>query len=411
MSSDLVNGKITSCRKCIYLEKINDEFVNRRFGRLIVVKLYDFKQYKSNNKHRWYCECECGNTTIVSGENLKSGTTQSCGCLRLEKCGGQQPLKKQDSFGYQYPYLIKFWSSKNVKSPFDYKPSSNKKVWWTCELKHKWFAMINNVIRGKWCPYCKNKKLLVGFNSLQDRYPNIAEIWHPVKNNITPNQIFPHINKRVWWLDRCGHEYIMSISNKTDNNYCCPYCSGKRVLEGFNDLQTTHPELVEEWDWEKNKIKPTEISKGTNKRVWWKCKECQHEWKTSICNRAGSKQSGCLKCNQSKGEKVINNFLNNLSIDFTPEKPFKTCKDKCCLPFDFWLPNFNLLIEYQGEQHYKPVRFGGISKKKAFQNLKKNQHHDQIKKDWSEQNNINLLIISYWDKKNIEEILKKNLSG
>jgi len=112
-----------------------------------------------------------------------------------------------------------------------------------------------------------------------------------------------------------------------------------------------------------------------------------------------NKSSGCPICNESKGEKIIRNFLTEHNIDFTPQKRFKKCRDKKPLPFDFYLYKKNICIEYDGEQHFtnRPT-FGGPN---GFLNIKRK---DEIKDTFCKENNIHLIRISYSD--NINEKLK-----
>jgi hypothetical protein len=104
---------------------------------------------------------------------------------------------------------------------------------------------------------------------------------------------------------------------------------------------------------------------------------------------------GCPTCNESKGEKAIRNYLNKHNISFIPQHKFNDCKNIKPLPFDFYLPDYNTCIEYQGEQHYRPIkRFGGVN---AHEKLKEN---DNIKKEYCESHNILLIVIS-----NINEVI------
>lgn len=116
---------------------------------------------------------------------------------------------------------------------------------------------------------------------------------------------------------------------------------------------------------------------------------------------------GCPKCNTSKGEKVIIKALDSLGILFEKEKKFKDCMDKQLLRFDFFLPEQNILIEYDGKQHFEPRKFSSnVSDKKAeevFNNIKR---RDQIKNKYAKDNGIKLIRIPYYDFDRIEEILK-----
>lgn len=115
---------------------------------------------------------------------------------------------------------------------------------------------------------------------------------------------------------------------------------------------------------------------------------------------------GCSKCSASKGEIRINRFLKEAGFVFEAQKRFKKCRNKKTLPFDFFLPSHNLLIEYDGRQHFKPfVKFGGEDA------VKTTQKNDAIKTAFAAEHGFNLLRIKYTDFDRIEEILAQHLSG
>ena len=177
---------------------------------------------------------------------------------------------------------------------------SNKKIWWKCEKEHEWEAKISDRSQGNGCPYCSNKKILVGYNDLATTNPELARKWHPTKNgNLTPRDVTKGSGKIVWWLDECGHEYEKSVANKNSGQKC-PFCNNTKVLVGFNDLATTNPELVMQWHPTKNgNLTPYNITARSIKRVWWKCDVCGHEWDTVLSVRIDRK-SGCPKCNSER---------------------------------------------------------------------------------------------------------------
>ena len=107
-------------------------------------------------------------------------------------------------------------------------------------------------------------------------------------------------------------------------------------------------------------------------------------------NNHTSKKYGCPFCGESKGENDIVKYLNNLKIKFKRQKRFDKCRNKNTLPFDFYLPEYNCCIEYDGEQHYTPIEFfGGVD------NFKKLKKHDKIKNEYCKENNIHLIRIKY----------------
>ena len=102
---------------------------------------------------------------------------------------------------------------------------------------------------------------------------------------------------------------------------------------------------------------------------------------------------GCPLClNKSKKEEEIDIFLRKHNINFIREHRFKDCKYKNSLPFDFYLPDNNIVIEYQGEQHFKQSRRG--------EKLEDRQMKDQIKRDYCKNNNITEIEINYFDNLN-----------
>ncbi len=122
--------------------------------------------------------------------------------------------------------------------------------------------------------------------------PELAKEWDYDKNApLTPNDVTAGSNKIVWWVGTCGHEWSAVIGSRSSGRKC-PYCSGRLVLPGFNDLATTNPELLEEWAYEKNnQIQPNKISSGSHQKVWWKCSACGNEWCASISKRSNGR--GC----------------------------------------------------------------------------------------------------------------------
>ena len=113
---------------------------------------------------------------------------------------------------------------------------------------------------------------------------------------------------------------------------------------------------------------------------------------------------GCPRCRESKGEIRTSKYLGTKNIKFTPQKTFETLKYINLLKYDFYLEEFNLLIEYDGIGHYK-ARFGTTSEEKQ-KNLEDIQRNDKIKDEWAKANNIPLLRIPYWDYDRIEELIE-----
>ena len=121
--------------------------------------------------------------------------------------------------------------------------------------------------------------------------------WDYSKNgNLTPKDVTAYSKKKVWWLCAKGHEYEQAIDKRTARNQSCPYCSGHKAWKGFNDFKTKFPEIAKEWHPTKNgNLKPSDVTYGSGKRVWWKC-PVGHEYQAVVRDR-GIGKTNCPICN------------------------------------------------------------------------------------------------------------------
>ena len=128
--------------------------------------------------------------------------------------------------------------------------------------------------------------------------------WDYDKNSpLTPKMFSKGSNKAVWWICDKGHSWKTQIYNRAVKNTGCPYCSNNLVWEGYNDLQTLHPQLASEWNTQRNgSITPNQIIAGSTKKVWWQCPQ-GHEWEAQIRSRV--RGTGCPQCAKEK-RKAIN---------------------------------------------------------------------------------------------------------
>ena len=210
-----------------------------------------------------------------------------------------------------YPELVKEWDyALNEKSPFEVSFGSEQMIHWVCEKGHKWEdSPYHRTHEHRKCPVCSNKKVVKGFNDLATTRPDLAKEWDYDKNILEPTEVFRGSVKKVWWkCPKCGLSYEMRISHRNQGNNC-PYCSGKRVMPGYNDLESNFPEIAKEWNYEKNgDLLPSQITTHSNKKVWWKCPK-GHPYLTTVNNRTGNKNNGCPVCSN----KVIIAGINDLA--------------------------------------------------------------------------------------------------
>lgn len=205
----------------------------------------------------------------------------------------------------------------------------------------------------------------------------------------------------------CGNKYFISFDKfKHQNKRQCNECGNKVIGEC---LRKTNEQFVKEvYDLVGDEYNVISVYKSSKDRVKIKHNKCGHIWNITPSSFL-SGGSRCPKCASSKGEKIIYNWLKENNITYKSQFQYKDCKNIKPLPFDFYLPNYNLLIEYDGEQHYMPVNFGGTSNDKALSNYKRQQKHDNIKNVYCLKNNIPLLRIPYTEFDNISSILSKEI--
>ena len=215
------------------------------------------------------------------------------------------------------------------------------------------------------------------------------------------------IHKNLQWKclkKNCGEIFYTPWAEISQGRNC-PFCRGRKVGIS-NCLARKFPEIAKEWHLTKNgSLTPYEVTCGTGKKIWWQCKDCNYEWPAAIYSRTGKIKSNCPVCSESKGELKISEYLKLYNIKFQVQKQYIDLigSGRGLLSYDFYLPNYNLLIEYQGNFH------DGSSGEYTQINLEKQLEHDKRKREYAEQNNIQLLEIWYYDFKNIKTILDKEL--
>ena len=219
--------------------------------------------------------------------------------------------KKNNNLALLYPEISKEWDFEKNKgiTPSMIMPKTNRKYWWKCDQNHIYEASPSNRIgKGQGCPYCAGQKVLSGYNDLKTINPEVAAEWNYGKNNLLPEEIVAGTNKVFWWICKNGHEWKAQVNVRLRGTNC-PFCSGRYTIEGENDITITHPQLVEEWDFEKNEFPPQHYKAGSNKKVWWKCNKCGNGWESLICSRTKERGSGCPYCSNS----IILSGVNDLA--------------------------------------------------------------------------------------------------
>jgi len=187
--------------------------------------------------------------------------------------------------------------------------------------------------------------------------PRLMDEWYEEKNieaGIFPDKVGSQSNKKAFWkCNKCGYTWETKISNRYHGRGC-PCCARKRVVTGSNDLATTHPDLIKEWDYERNgELTPDKVLYGTAKKVYWKCPE-GHSYRATINHRSGINGTCCPKCNAGRQtsfaeqaffyyiQKVFPDAINRYTEIFSNS-----------MELDIYIPSIKLGIEYDGEAWHK----------------------------------------------------------
>ena len=317
--------------------------------------------------------------------------------------------------------LNKYWDwEKNTLNPYHVSKGSNKKIWIKCTEKDyhgSYEISIKHFCLGNRCPYCTRKSGKVHLKDSFAQYhidntdPNFLEKYWSDKNTLNPWEISPRSHKKIWIKcpEKDYHEdYITECANFTFG--CrCPYCSHKsKKIHLYDSFGYLYPNLAKYWS-DKNKKSPFEIYPNSNSKYWFKCENCNKQFKRELCSLIRTNNGcKCVSCTTSRGEYIINEFLLDNDVKFETQKTFEGLigLGGGNLSYDFYLPDYNLLIEFQGQQHEHYIK--GFHKNK--EDFQKQVEHDRRKFNYAINNKIDILYLYYYEVNELESRLKYELN-
>ena len=263
----------------------------------------------------------------------------------------------------------------------------------------KYSPTPKNVLNGNGCSECKKDK--ISFSKLRTNEEYSKELKKANKNVIVLEN---YIDNKTPILHKClihNINWRITPSNALKGNGC-PKCHRERIAYSN---QKTNDEYVAELFRINPEVVVLEEYLGNGVPITHKCLRHNFEW--LIAPVYALRGYGCPMCRESFGEKKIRQWLELNSVKYIYQYIFIDCKDVNPLPFDFYLPELNICIEYDGIQHFEPTDFSGKGKEWAEKQLEYTQKHDKIKTGYCKNNNIELLRISYLE--NVEEKLNNFL--
>ena len=227
-------------------------------------------------------------------------------------CNDRMPLSGFNTLAAKYPDIADMWSDQNELSSDQVLPNTNIANW-TCPICHGDYpARIIEIVNGEAnCPYCNNRKVLPGFNSLADKYPDISKMWSN-QNELSPNQVLPNTNTATWTCPTCHGDYPARIIDVINGVTDCPYCSGRKALPGKTSFAALHPDLMEDWDYIANYclVNPDEILDTYSQKVWWNCKRSsEHKYPLSPADKVFYQKRHRESCPYCKGRRRKKKFF------------------------------------------------------------------------------------------------------
>lgn len=351
-----------------------------------------------NNKTSMVWKCECGEEFSATWNDVVGGKYYCNKCARSKRFDGfrdyiQEVRQECEQRGYilltdyihrstdKFKYICK----KHVESGVQY---STYDTMINCNRGCKQCGIDSRVEKQK-TPEWKLKELAEskGFIYAGFDYDNEGTS----NNKVNIHIICPyHIDKGI---------QRVKYHNLKKNTGKCRYCMG---------YDRTKEDLQKELDELHGTIEILEYDTYMNP-ITVQCRVCGHIWSSIGPSLTNGRR--CPNCNKSLFEIEVMELLNKWNYINTSQYIYLDCRDKNPLPFDFYLPEYNILIEVDGEGHYKPIPYGSMTMEEAEENLRIIQKHDAIKTQYCKDNNIPLIRIPYWERKNLEQFLIKQLNN
>ena len=331
---------------------VPENIVGKQFGQYKVLEEVDpYIAPNGTHMRKFMCRCSCGSELIVSWNTLKYTDNPKC-----RKCAGK--AHRLNRVGQRFGKLTVLSMDEDYVSPQGVHLARCK---CRCDCGNECVVLMSQLVKGgtKSCGCIQNTRGL-----LKDFPEFIANYDYEKNKDIDLDRLTVANNKKVWWkCPDCGRSWKAAVSSQTNLKikHGCPYCSGRLVTKGKNDLASQYPDYLKEWDYEKNTIKPDEISCKSKQKVFWKCAECGHAWKQTVANRTYN-GSGCPKCNLEN----VNSFCEQ-AVYFYVKQLFSDAINGDChlgVELDIYIPSQKVAIEYDGEVWHKSKKKNEIDNRK-----------------------------------------------
>lgn len=288
---------------------------------------------------------------------------------------------------------------KRLDLPIESYINADTKIKYKCKQGHIYKQRPTDHLRGIGCRECANLNMKYVRRKTNEEYINeCKQLGYDLPIDTYVAKDFKIKHKCI----KCDNVYLQTPHSHLGGNGC-PKCGIDKIKQ---KLRKTFMQYYDEC-LERGYDLPIKGEKyiNQNTKIKHRCNKCGKKYKQTLSDHLQG--CGCPKCSESRGERFIRNYLDKHNIPYIPQKKFNDLKDKRLLSYDFYLPKQNVLIEYQGLQHYIAGGRGKFNK----DYFSTQQYHDKLKRVYAKNNGYTLLKPTYKldTKEKVDEYLDKYL--
>jgi very-short-patch-repair endonuclease len=368
---------------------------------------------------KYLFECECGHNFESSPNNITKGNW--CPYCANKKLCDKEDCKQCFEKSIASHEKAKFWSKENELTATQVFKGSIKKYLFECKCGHNFESSPNDINFGSWCPYCAEpSKLLCNKDDCKQCFEKSfathekAKFWSK-ENELMPRQVFKGSVKKYLFDCQCGHNFESRLHDINSGNWCS-YCVNQKLCDKDDCKQCFEKSFasyknIDQWS-HKNEVISRQVFKSSGKKYWFICEQ-KHEYEQSLNSKSNG--SGCPYCVNKTEQKLFNQLIKDYS---TLQQQYRVnwCKKKTYLPFDFVIPEHNIIIELDGPQHFIQISNWSSPEEQYI--------NDMYKMDCANKNKYSIIRLTqegvFYDtydwynelKENIEKIIKyKNIQN
>lgn len=350
-----------------------------------------------NNDKYWFKCPDCSHDFEMGLSSVSIG--QGCPyCVNKRRCN-EEECKFCFNHSFASHEKATYWhktKNGNIR-PRDVAKGTSQKYWFTCNVCiHDINISPGKIQGGKWCGYCRKHNLCNNQNCqfcFTNSFANCkkAAWWHPTKNdNVFPRNVALNANSKYWFkCPNCSHDFEMELGSVNSGEQGCPFCVNKRRCDDklcmfcFKHSFASHEKSIY-WHPTKNGIiGPRDIHISSQTKFWFACQNCGTDFDTqpALVNLG----HWCRYC-RCKTERKLFEFLSSMFNDCDRQFRPDFCKNPETgryLPFDFCIPSLKIIIELDGNQHFRDIKYWKSSaenntRRDVYKMKKANEHHYSI---------------------------------